>query len=386
MSKQSTDSPPDRYDVAVVGAGPAGGSAASALATAGWRVALIERKELPHHKVCGEFLSPEAQVTLRALGLYETLAALAPTPLTGATLTSRRGATLTMNLPGTAWGLSRYAMDVTLANAAVARGAVLLTETTVIGVVPDDHGVTLTLRGNDGTRSLYARTVIMAGGRLSTAKLPPAAPTRPREQLFVGLKSHFVGLTMPDRVELFLFAGGYVGINPVETGAANVCLLVRYDEFFRAGRTVEGMFTAIARQNPAFAQRMDGAQPLAETVCTVAAVDTHRPAATWAEMVCLGDTATMIPPLSGDGMAMALRSTEICVPLAHDYLRGACTLEAWRDQYCARWHDEFDSRLRIARGFQGLLSRTLVADALIPAGRFAPWLADYVVRTTRGAV
>ena len=126
MSKQSTDSPPDRYDVAVVGAGPAGGSAASALATAGWRVALIERKDLPHHKVCGEFLSPEAQATLRALGLYETLAALAPTPLTGATLTSRRGATLTMNLPGTAWGLSRYAMDVTLANAAVARGAALI--------------------------------------------------------------------------------------------------------------------------------------------------------------------------------------------------------------------------------------------------------------------
>ena len=121
------------------------------------------------------------------------MAALAPTPLTGATITTRQGATLHMNLPGTAWGLSRYAMDAALAHAAVARGAVLLTETTVTGVVHDEQGATLTLRDNDGTRDLRARTAIMAGGRQRTAKLPPAAPTRPREQLFVGLKRHFTG-------------------------------------------------------------------------------------------------------------------------------------------------------------------------------------------------
>jgi menaquinone-9 beta-reductase len=313
------------------------------------------------------------------------LAALAPTPLTGATLTSRQGATLQMNLPGTAWGLSRYAMDAALAQAAVARGAVLLTETTATGVVHDEQGATLTLRNNDGTRHLRVRAVMMAGGRQRTAKLPPAAPTRRREQLFVGLKSHFTGVTMPDRVELFLFAGGYVGINAVETGAANVCLLVKYDEFARAGRTIEGMLAAIAHQNPAFAQRMQGARPLAGTRCTVAAVDTHRPAAPWVEMACLGDTATMIPPLTGDGMAMALRSAELCVPLAHDYLRGACTLEAWRDQYCARWHAEFDSRLRLGGGLQRLLTRARVADALIATGGIAPWLADYAVRATRGS-
>src|SRR5690606_4891291 len=170
VSKQAADPLADRFDVAIIGAGPAGGSAASALAAAGWRVVLIERKALPHHKVCGEFLSPEAQATLRVLGLHEALAALAPRALTGATLISRRGATLTMNLPGIAWGLSRYAMDAALANAAVARGAVLLTGTTVMNVAHDDAGVTLTLRDNKGTRFLCARMAIMAGGRMRTAK------------------------------------------------------------------------------------------------------------------------------------------------------------------------------------------------------------------------
>lgn len=386
MNKQAANPSSDRYDVAVIGAGPAGSSAASALAAAGWRVALIERKALPHHKVCGEFLSPDAQATLRVLGLHQVLAALAPRVLTGATLTSHRGGILTMSLPGAAWGLSRYAMDAALADAAVARGAVLLAETTVIDLAHDDQGVTLTLRDKVGTRFLCARTAIMAGGRMGTAKLPPAATAQPRKQLFVGIKSHFAGLAMPDHVELFLFDGGYVGINPVETGAANVCLLVRYAEFARAGRTVDGIFAAIARQNPSFARRMEGAQPLLETRCTVAAVDTNRPAAPWVEMACLGDTATMIPPLSGDGMAMALRSAEICVPLADDYLRGACTMTAWRDQYRVRWHTEFDSRLRIARGLQKLFWSPVIADALIPLGRVAPWLANFVVRSTRGAV
>ncbi|MBE2237426.1 MAG: FAD-dependent monooxygenase [Caldilineaceae bacterium] len=384
MMQRFAPAPTHQYDVAVIGAGPAGGCAAATLAAAGWRVALIERTALPRHRVCGEFLSPEAQATLRHLGLQDELAALKPRALTAATLTSRRGATLEMALPGVAWGLSRFALDAALAQAAVARGAELLAETTVTRVHHDDQGATLLLRRSDGEQHLRARAVLMAGGRRSTPKLPPAAPTRPREELFVGLKSHVTGLTMPDRVELFLFAGGYVGVNPVETGAANVCLLVSYAQFARAGRTLPAMFAAIAAQNAAFAHRMQEAHLLAETFCTVAAVDTHRPAAPWVEMACLGDTATMIPPLCGDGMAMALRSAELCAPLAHDYLRGACSLSAWRDRYCECWQAEFTGRLRLGRALQSLLNHPPLADALVASGRFVPRLADYVVRMTRG--
>ena len=75
------------HDIAVIGAGPAGSTLALALAQRGWDVVLIERDALPRHKVCGEFLSPEAQGTLRQLGLSAQLGTLSPTPLTHATLT-----------------------------------------------------------------------------------------------------------------------------------------------------------------------------------------------------------------------------------------------------------------------------------------------------------
>src|ERR1700761_256473 len=60
---------PMRFDAAVIGAGPAGSTAARLLAAAGWRVALVEKSVFPRRKVCGEFLSATNLPLLRdALG------------------------------------------------------------------------------------------------------------------------------------------------------------------------------------------------------------------------------------------------------------------------------------------------------------------------------
>ncbi len=125
---------PVEYDVVVIGAGPAGSCAAAALAARGWRVMLVERDRFPRHKVCGEFLSPEAQDSLRTLELYDELAGSAPVPLVEARLTAANGVAMRLSLPAKAWGLSRYAMDAALAQAAVQRGATLRQECTALGL------------------------------------------------------------------------------------------------------------------------------------------------------------------------------------------------------------------------------------------------------------
>lgn len=58
-----------KADVAIIGGGVAGAAAACHLAAAGKSVVLFEKEGVPRHKVCGEFISAEAQAHLDILGI-----------------------------------------------------------------------------------------------------------------------------------------------------------------------------------------------------------------------------------------------------------------------------------------------------------------------------
>ena len=193
---------------------------------------------------------------------------------------------------------------------------------------------------------------------------------------------------MAAQTELYLFEGGYVGINPVEGGVVNVCALLDYATFAAAGKAVLPALQAMRSWNHAFAARLADAEPVPATACAVAAVDTLRRAQPWAGsgegVACVGDTAAMIPPLCGDGMAMALRSAEICAPLADEFLRGQRSLTAWAEAYRGQWHREFNQRLRLGQNLQRALAAPYLGPSLLWLGRLAPPIAGYFVNATRG--
>ncbi|MCX6048826.1 MAG: NAD(P)/FAD-dependent oxidoreductase [Chloroflexi bacterium] len=371
-------------DVIVIGAGLAGSGVATQLATQGWDVLLLERDHFPRHKVCGEFLSPEAQHSLQALGLYTRAAALSPSLISQARFVSRRGFVLQMPLPGCAWGVSRYALDAALATGAQQAGAELRTGVTVRSYQAVDGAFAVQTRDANGPAEVHARTVIAACGRHTQTGLPPETRSTAEQARYVGVKCHFEQVELPAQVELFMLPGGYVGINPIEGGRVNVCFLVSYATFAQAGKRVDTLLEAAAQWNPAFGQRLAHGHFLPETAAVVAPVDTYRPAAPWAGMACIGDTAAMIPPLCGDGMAMALRSAELCGPLAHDFLRGSLSLADWEACYRQRWFAEFSQRLHLGRLLQNWLNVPLFSDLLVGVGHLAPPLAQYLVQATRG--
>lgn len=371
-------------DAVVIGAGLAGSTMATALANQGWDVLLVERDRLPRHKVCGEFLSPESQTTLQALGLADRVAALQPTTLIGARIVTQRGTVLQTELPGIAWGLSRFALDQRLAEAAQAQGVELGTGVTVKHYERNATGFGVRLQSKSGTTIIQTRTLIAACGRHTVPGLPPPNYPRTRHQHAVGVKTHYTGIEMPLQVELYCFPGGYAGVNRVEGGRVNVCLLAAYSAFAWAGKRVDQLIAWAAAQNPALGERLAFGRAVAESATAVAPVDLYRPATPWVDICCLGDTATMIPPFCGDGMAMALRSTELCAPLADQYLRGTLSWDEWAVHYTQLWRQEFEPRLRVARLLQRLFEQPLLTELAVGTVRLLPWAVRGLVRATRG--
>src|ERR671910_2135845 len=67
--------PAERQAALVIGGGPAGSAAGFWLAKAGHDVCVLERKEFPRDKTCGDGLTPRAVHQIRDMGLEPTIAA-----------------------------------------------------------------------------------------------------------------------------------------------------------------------------------------------------------------------------------------------------------------------------------------------------------------------
>src|SRR6187402_1587929 len=150
-----------RCDVLIIGAGPAGSSAARLLAQAGWSVVLVEKTEFPRRKVCGEFISAAALPVLAACGVAQAFAAAAGPPVTR--VGAYAGNAMLAAPSERNWGraLGREHLDLMLRDAAVSAGAVLLQPAEVISLrrVADGHLCLL-----DNGLEIAAATVIAACG------------------------------------------------------------------------------------------------------------------------------------------------------------------------------------------------------------------------------
>ena len=78
----------DRYDVIIIGAGPAGCATALFLHRRGYRVVVLDQARFPRDKVCGEFISPAADPILAELGLMDAIEQTAPRRLQGVAISA----------------------------------------------------------------------------------------------------------------------------------------------------------------------------------------------------------------------------------------------------------------------------------------------------------
>jgi menaquinone-9 beta-reductase len=373
------------FDVAVIGGGIAGCAAAIRLAQQNYRVVVCEAKSYPHHKVCGEFLSPECSALLGNLGLTSAIQAVKPAAIHTAAIIAPDGTTWAAALPGEAIGISRYALDDLMAAHAHACGVDFRELTTVTQLQGDlRNGFSLILRSTTGQKTIQARTVIGAHGKRSLIDRALDRPFLKQAQPFIGLKAHFYGPPLPGRIHLYAFPGGYCGLSEIENGQTNVCLLVQQETFQAAGAgSITQFIEWMKTQNPALGAWLSKSQPIYENWISIAQVPYSDKEIVANDILMVGDSAGLIAPVAGDGMGMALQASFMAAKWLNAYLSGQISADTLRQQYTAEWWQSFRLRLRLSRLLQTLMLRPRWLTPGLHVLNAAPKLGQFIVTHTR---
>ena len=388
-----------RFDVAIVGAGPAGAAAAILLAHAGWSVALIERQAFPRRKVCGECIAASNLGLLDALGIGAQIEACAGAELRRVALMHGDETIVATLPPGEGahrWGraIGREHLDTWLADAAEAAGATRLQPAALESIAGRAGDFVLSVRsvaGQGGEVELGAGVVVAAHGSWQPLPCEREArrDTRAASDLFA-FKANFRGAAIaPDLLPVLSFAGGYGGMVVADDGIATLAGCIRDDRLqvlraaepgARAGDVFEAMLRRECRGVASALERATREGPWL-------ASGPLRPGIRLGQrrndgddgVFRIGNAAGEAHPIVGEGISMALQSAFVLAALigpARASLVGAVTAPEMQrralDAYEAIWRRRFTRRLRVAAAFAHVAMRPALARVAWPLARRWP--------------
>jgi flavin-dependent dehydrogenase len=305
----------DHFDIAVIGAGPAGSCAAIAAARAGARVVLVDRGIMPRAKVCGCCLAASGVEALHAAGAGDALAGAVP--LRAIRVASGARAMTLARAAGVAIG--REELDTRLVDIARCAGVEVRLETSAR--VSRDSTVRLT----HGTRisTLRARTVIVADGLQGSALDDvPGFEWRITARSMMGF-----GATLPATAldcpfgEIHMHVGrdGYIGVVRLSSGELDVAAAIAPAAIKRVG-TVAACARKLLAHAPHDAQAVERARWRGTPQLTRRRIRVAAPG-----ILVVGDAAGYIEPFTGEGMSWAiatgLAAGELAAQDAHAHER-----------------------------------------------------------------
>jgi menaquinone-9 beta-reductase len=353
------------WDVVVVGAGPAGAMAALHLAGGGARVLLLDRRDFPRDKTCGDALLPDAVRCLERAGIWETVRARSA-EYRSARIVSPSGVEL--RIDGDFATIRREILDAVVVDAAVASGAVFR-KAHVTGVELPTDGPAL-LRLDRMSAPERATLVIMATGA-DVSLLRPLGMVRRPGPSAVAVRRY---LASPLPLEELIFSferaclPGYGWIFPLGQGTFNMGvglfgqtssaqanprqLFDRFVREFTSARELVGSGEFIGSLHGALIRSgLSGVEPVRGPVLAV------------------GETVGTTFPFTGEGIGKAMESGEMAAVAVIAALsdQGSNGLEGY-----ARSLDRMRQRYRGYRIAERWLSR--------------PWLADLLARRAQRSV
>lgn len=383
------------FDAVIVGAGPAGSTAALLLTQAGWRVALVEKQSFPRRKVCGECLAASNLPLLEALGIGPAFSALAGPELRQVAL--MRGARAVMAQLPLADGdrfhfgraLGRETLDTLLLEQARINGVQVMQPWSLQSFEGEPGQWRCKVQAVDTkvVQTLCASIAIDAHG--SWESLPSD-----RKQLscsasdLLAFKANFSGASLPaGLLPVLSFEGGYGGMVIADKGILTLACCVRRDRLAAlrrlspgtsAGEVVESMLRdtcagvhaallSASRVGPWLA-----AGPLRPGIRLRADDAVFR----------IGNAAAEAHPIIGEGMSMAFQSAWLLcrhlIGTGEPPPMATMTNRKWQravgNGYADDWHLQFAHRMQLAAAFAYVAMRPTTASLLMNLVRVWPGL------------
>ena len=363
-------------EVIIVGGGLAGLTAAIHLLNHKHKVLLFEKNEFPKHKVCGEYISNEVLPYLQSLGL--DIEKLHPKQITKLSFSLVSGKTIEANLPLGGIGVSRFALDYYLYKEVLKRGGNIIQETVSDVLFVEDK-----FRVTTNNSVFYGKVVLGAFGKRSNMDVALKRNFISKPSNWLGVKAHYKVNFADDLVGLHHFKGGYCGISKVETDLVNICYLGNY-ETFKKHKNITAYQETVVCENPHLKAIFKDAIIQFETPITISQISFFPKSTIENKMLMIGDTAGLIHPLCGNGMAMAIHSAKLASETVIKFLEGSCSRTEMERQYTKLWRKNFNTRMQMGRLLGNLLQKEKLANFVLNIVTAIPFLLPQLIKKTHG--
>lgn len=364
--------------IIVVGGGLAGLTSAIHLSKIGLKVLIIEKNNFPKHKVCGEYVSNEVLPYLNWLGIRMT--DLAPSDITRLQFSTVKGKMIETDLPMGGFGISRFSLDNFLYQKALRNGCEIVHET-VENIVFDNNLFTITTSKDAVFQS---DIVVGAFGKRSNIDQKLNRNFIQLKSPWLAVKAHYRGSFSNDLVGLYNFKGGYCGVSKVENDKINICYLADY-KTFQKFKNIDEYQNEVLFKNPFLKSIFENSTMIFEKPLTIGQISFEKKKSVENHVLMIGDTAGLIHPLCGNGMAMAIHSAKITAELIEKYCKNEIqSREELERKYIQEWNFNFGKRLNIGRILAAILRKPVLAESILFLLIFFPFLLPMIIKKTHG--
>ena len=395
--------------IEIIGGGLAGLACSIRLARAGIKVILIEKNTYPFHKVCGEYISNEALDYVKSLGVNPF--DFGAVSLDKFWLSSPSGNKLELDLPLGGFGISRYTLDYELSKIAKKEGVQIWEgvfvkdvsrrlgngdwelENTKEGLGNKEMEIGDEGMGNENENiflietsngNIESQIVIGSYGKRSNLDNKLQRDFASKNFPYIGVKYHLKTNLMPDNViALHNFWRGYCGISRIEEDKFCFCYLSHKDNLTDF-KKVENIEQQLFTENPFLSKILKEAEFLYEKPEIINQVSFSPKKLIEDDILMCGDSAGMITPLCGNGMAMALHSSKILSDLLINHFDNQINFNTLKKDYQKRWNSQFQLRLKAGRTVQRFFGGRQSSELLINTFKYVPSVARKVVSLTHG--